>query len=130
MIQQKIYLEKYKWEVVILYNTTFTDIDYIMDTLKEICDNKKDLYNAYLNISSKEYNTGFIYSNLNTKQSLILIGWASSKNELIDTIVHEANHLQSHIATRYNLDEKGEEVSYLIVDIVKRMYPIFKKLII
>ena len=59
----------------------------------------------------------------------MIIGKTTSKKEFINTIVHEANHLQSHIATVYNLDEKGEEVCYLIGTIVETMYNVFRKII-
>ena len=44
------------------------------------------------------------------QRSLIVIGKTTSNREMVNTIVHEANHLKSHIATADNIDEKGEEV--------------------
>lgn len=129
MIKQNIYLKKYKWYITVLYNTNTNDIDDIIDKLKEMNISKKDLYSAYKNIIDGKINTGFIYTNFEEKETLITIGETNSTEEFINTVVHEANHLQSHIATYYNLDEKGEEVSYLIGDIVKRMYNVFKKFI-
>lgn len=129
MIGQIINLKDYDWKIKIFYNTNINDKDIILDELKNICNDKKFINKAKQNIEYNSPNTGFIYTNYNTRQSLINIGHATSKKEFIDTIVHEANHLQSHIATYYNLNEKGEEVSYLIGYIVKQMYLVFRKLI-
>ena len=129
MISQHIQLKDYKWDVVILYNVGIEDLNEVINTLEEICYEPHFINQAYNNIKSGAPNTGFIYTNYSTRQSLIVIGKATSSKEFIDTIVHEANHLQSHIATYYNLDEKGEEVSYLIGYVVKQMYRVFKKLI-
>lgn len=129
MIRQEIYLKEYKWKLIVFYNTNIDNLEYILDTLKEIGISKKDLKLAYNNIVKGKINTGFIYTNFDKKESLIIIGETNSKEEFINTVAHEANHLQSHIATYYNLDEKGEEVSYIIGDIVKQMYKVFKKII-
>lgn len=129
MIIQRFIIPKYNWKVVVLHNTTIADKNFIIKTLKEICDDEEDINKAKSNIDSNKHNQGFIYSNFDTKQSIINIGYASSSYEYIDTIIHEANHLQSHIATVYNLDEKGEEVCYLIAYIVKTIYKDFWKIV-
>lgn len=129
MITQKIYLYKYDWKVVVLYEVDHTDTSIVIGILRHICDDDKAYKLVYDNLNRKKLNQGFIYSNYNTRETLIGIGKASSNQELIDTIVHEANHLQSHIATAFNLNEKGEEVCYLIGGVVKTMFKVFSKLI-
>lgn len=129
MIIQRIFLNKYNWKVVVLYNATENDIIEIKTILSEICNNKETIENSVNYIKRGAYNTGFIYSNYINKASLIVIGKADSKKQLINTIAHEANHLQSHIATVFNLDEKGEEVCYLIGYIMETMFKVFNKII-
>lgn len=129
MIIQRFKIPKYNWKVVVLHNITIDDEKVVIDTLKEICDNSEDIEKAKSNIRANNPNNGFIYSNFDTKQSLIVINYASDTSEYVDTIIHEANHLQSHIATVYNLNEKGEEVCYLIAYIVKTIYKDFMKIL-
>ena len=129
MIIQKIFLKKYNWKVVVLYDATENNTDEIKAILSEICDNRNTIESSVRYIKKGEYNTGFIYSNYIDKASLIVIGRADSKRQLINTITHEANHLQSHIATVFNLDEKGEEVGYLIGYIMETMFNVFSKII-
>ena len=129
MIIQKIFLKKYNWKVVVLYDATENNTDEIKAMLSEICDNINTIESSVRYIKKGEYNTGFIYSNYIDKASLIVIGRADSKRQLINTITHEANHLQSHIATVFNLDEKGEEVCYLIGYIMETMFKVFSKII-
>lgn len=130
MIKQHFYLRKYNWEVVVLYNVDENDTEYIKDILSEICDDYGTIQDGVKYIRRGDYNSGFIYSNFDRKASIIVIGKADSPEEFLNTIGHEANHLQSHIATKYNLDEKGEEVSYLLGTIIQVMYPVFKRLIV
>lgn len=129
MIQQQFYIKKYSWEVVVLYDVGPNDVEHIKELLSEICDDYGTIQDGVKYIRKGDYNSGFIYTNYDRKASVIVIGRTTSKQEFFNTIVHEANHLQSHIATKYNIDEKGEEVSYLIGDIIQKMYKVFKHLI-
>lgn len=129
MIKQLFRIDRYDWKVIVLYEISYRDADYVIDMLKQMDAPDYILRNAYKNVNEGQPNTGFIYSDYDKQRSIIVVSKTTSNRELIDTIVHEANHLQSHIATVFNLDEKGEEVCYLIGDIVKRMYKVFNKII-
>ena len=41
--------------------------------------------------------SGFTYTDFKTKQSIVGIGKSTSNSQLLNTIVHEAKHIQSHI---------------------------------
>ena len=129
MIIQRFYIDKYDWQVVVLYEVGYRDTDYVIGILSQICDDKDIIEMAFKNVSNGKPNTGFTYSDLSERRTLMVIGKTTSNYELISTIVHEYNHLQSHIATAYNIDEKGEEVCYLIGNIVKTMFEVFRKII-
>ena len=129
MIVQKFYIDKYDWQVVVLYEVGYRNKDYVIDMLRQICNKENIINQAKANLNLDEYNTGFTYSDLDEQCSLMVIGKASSNRETVNTIVHEANHLKSHIATKYNIDEKGEEVCYLIGGIVRTMFKVFSKII-
>lgn len=129
MIKQLFRIDKYDWKVIVLYEISYCDTDYVINMLKQMDAPDYILRSAYKNVNEGQPNTGFIYSDYDKQRSIIIVSKTTSNRELIDTIVHEANHLQSHIATVFNLDEKGEEVCYLIGDIVKRMYKVFNKII-
>ena len=129
MIKQSFYIDKYDWQVVVLYETSNNDTDYIISNLKRNGASSNIINIAYNNIIASKLNTGFTYSDLDKHKTIIVISKTTSNSELVNTIVHEANHLQSHIATAFNLDEKGEEVCYLIGGIVKTMFRVFSKII-
>lgn len=122
MINIKFNIDKYDWKVYLYLNADKSDIELILHKLHELhCDYHKAMQ-AYKTISNDYINKGFTYTNYNENTSLIIICKAENKSQYINTIVHELNHLKSHIATMYNLDEKGEEVSYLIGDIAEIIY--------
>lgn len=83
------------------------------------------VYDVYLG----QDNSGFTYTNYEKRLSIVGIGKASSKSQFLNTIVHEAKHIQSNICTYYDVPEDGEQAAYLIGYIVMKMYDIFRNLI-
>lgn len=83
------------------------------------------VYNVYLG----EPNTGFTQTDFSKRQSIVGISNVTNKSQLINTIVHEAKHVQSHICRYYNIDEDSEQAAYLIGYIVQKMYLKFKELL-
>lgn len=82
--------------------------------------------NKSMNVLFK-YNTGMAYTNSNNKTSIILISKSTSNDQFINTIIHEAKHIQTHICNYYNINEDSETAAYLIGYIVQQMYKIFKQ---
>jgi len=126
MIKQRFYITEYDWYVTILYNTDTTDIKYILYLLKKICSEKDILLELKCNLIKGKYNTGYTYSNYNIRSSITLIGISTSAEQTINTIVHEAYRIQSHIADVFNFNKDGEESCYLIGYIVQIMYGFIK----
>lgn len=99
MIRQDIDVEGY-WRIIVVYNAP---------------------------LGSKD--VGFTYSNFTKKTSIVGIAATSSQEQFLNTLVHEAKHVQSHICNYYNVSEEGEQAAYLIGYIVQRMHRVFKNFI-
>lgn len=82
------------------------------------------VYNVYLG----KKNTGFTHTDFNKKRSIVGISVSTSKEQFINTIVHEAKHIQSHICKYYNIKDNSEDAAYLIGYIIEKMYNVFKKI--
>ena len=63
----------YDWNVTILYETTCDDIDFIIETLKEINCPKKYINRALDNLEECKLNSGLTYSNIRLRSSVIII---------------------------------------------------------
>lgn len=125
MIGQYFNIPKYDWEVKVYYDVTKYDIDFCIKKLRKLTTQFKHIKECKETLDTNKKDRAYIYSSYRTKATVIFIGEYSSTGELIDTITHEANHLKSHIATYYNLDEKDEEVCYIIGNIAKEMSSLF-----
>ena len=99
MIRQDIDVEGY-WKIIVVYNAPLGNRD-----------------------------VGFTYTDNDKKTSIVGIAKTSSQEQFINTIVHEAKHVQSHICEYYKVPEDGEQAAYLIGYIVQKMHRVFKNMI-
>ena len=83
------------------------------------------VYDAYLG----KKDSGFTYTDYNKRKSIIGISAASSQEQFLNTIVHEAKHAQSHICKYYDVEEDSEDAAYLIGYIVQQMHRVFRDMI-
>lgn len=109
------------WNVY-LYVVENINLEYIFTKLQELGCKSECIKEAVSTLYSQ--NVGFTYSNLQSKNSIIIIGRQDNIFQLINTIAHESRHLQQHIANYYNLNQDGELVCYLLGHIVQKIYTI------
>ena len=123
MIKQTIYIYKIGWLVHAYFHKTRYDVDEIMERLWDLQCNSEIAQKAFNNLISNSLNMGLCYSNYNTKESVLVVGKASSADEFFNSIVHELSHLQGHICDVIGLDPKGEEIAYYMGDLSRDIYP-------
>ena len=118
MIRQRFHISKYNWSVTAYYAVSSYHFDEIMRSLRRIGCSGEDIDTAVLNLKENKLNSGLTYSNYLLRESVLVVALASSAKQFHQALMHEIRHLQSHIATTFSIDEKGEEVCYLLDDIV------------
>ena len=127
MIRQEFNIESY-WKVIVYYS-----IDY--DLLKVIEDDMNAFGVSEVNISSifNELYAGeakaVTCNNLEAHVSIVLFGMPDSKEDFINSVVHEAEHIKQAMLEVYNVDDRGEAPAYTIGYVVGRMYSTFKYII-
>lgn len=126
MIYQSFNLNRYNWNIHVCYGVGEEDLNEIKHLLHHFYFNDNITDICYNNISKQQLNTGFTCTNRLLHKTLICINKCSSPDKFINTVAHEINHLKSHIATVFNLNEKEEEVCYLVGDITETMFYCFK----
>ena len=127
MTRQYIELGRDGWYLYIYYGVNRNNINEISSALRELECPEQYIRKA-LRIMSLGVNTGLTYSNTSYRTSIVCIGDANSKDQFVNTIVHEAKHVQSHICQYYDINEDSEQAAYLIGYIVQRMYKALKKI--
>lgn len=127
MIAQYIQLGKRGWNVLVYYGVEKEDFIEIGDSLRQLGCSEKDMKKSFKVLRKK--NTGLTFTNTDYKMSIVCISEATDTSQFVNTAIHEAKHVQSHICSYYNIDEDGEEAAYLIGYIVQRMYKMFSKIV-
>lgn len=127
MIAQYIQLGNRDWNMLIYYGVEAEDFIEIEDSLLQVDCPEKDIKKAFKVLSRK--NTGFTFSNTEYKMSVICIGKSTNVSQMVNTAIHEAKHVQSHICSYYRIPEDSETAAYLIGYLVQRMYKMFSKIV-
>lgn len=118
MIRQRLHIDKYNWNVTAYYAVTGYHFNEIIGSLRRIGCKGENIQTAYTNLKENKLNSGLTYSNYYLRESVMVVALASSAKQFHRALMHEIRHMQSHIATAFNIDEKSEEVCYLLDAIV------------
>lgn len=127
MIAQYIQLGKHGWNVLVYYGVGTSDFVEVEDSLIQLGCSRKDIRKS-LNVLRRK-NTGFTFSNSEYRMSVVCVGPASDISQFVNTAIHEAKHVQSHICSYYDIPEDSEDAAYLIGYLVQRMYKMFAKIV-
>ena len=120
MIKSTIDVAGY-WSIVLFVDVDYDNFDIIESALTDILAPISVIDEIYDKISY-ELNSGVTFTNSNFKTSVVCINKASSKEELMNTISHEADHVQDDICDYYNVPLDSEQAAYLIGYLVGKMY--------
>lgn len=66
------------------------------------------------------------YSNLEKRISVMIINKHSSDPDLLNTAVHEAEHVKQAMLEAYEVSDKGEKPAYTIGYLISRMWEALK----
>jgi hypothetical protein len=59
-------------------------------------------------------NKGITYSNIDTRKTIVVIGWTTSKSEYTNSLTHEMLHVVQHISEQFLINMYTEEPCYLL----------------
>lgn len=113
MIREWLYIEPYKWDVQVFLDAKAKDAREILDALEDIGINAAQFMRAQRHLQKAVRNSGMTYSSGVNRESVVVIGQSSSKQEALNTFSHELRHLVDDIASANGIASSGEEVAYL-----------------
>ena len=121
MISQQFYIGNKDWKIRAYYGVEFiTDRDIVYNALTQSGCEESNARKALRVLMDKD--TGYTFSNLDKKESVVCASCASGFDEMFSTITHEIKHVVEHISDYYDIDPKSEESAYLQGEISKQMY--------
>lgn len=130
MIKQKLVVGNNKWIVTILYTPLRGNKGEVIEMLSRLNCPIKDIKKIDKILTFNIKNTGFSYSNIPRKESIVAICTATSPAQYFNTAIHEIDHLQNDILSYYNVHGNSEDAAQLIGYIAMKMfYTLFKVII-
>ena len=120
MIKSTIDVAGY-WSIVLFVDVDYDNFDIIESSLTNILAPISVIDEIYNKISY-EFNSGVTFTNPSVRTSVVCINKTTSKEELINTISHEADHIQDAICKYYDVSLDSEQAAYLIGYLIGKMY--------
>lgn len=113
MMQDSVYLDKQGWNVDFLYDVTCDDALSVAKRLADMGAGDKFIKLAEEKTGCSR-NVGMTYSNMLTRETLVVVGKNEDSSEVMNTTAHETMHAVMHIAEALGLDPYGEEPCYIM----------------
>lgn len=127
MIQQIFSVEDY-WEVVVFYDVDYDLFYIITDLLSEIGAGDSLVEDIYGNMVSGKAKA-VTYSNSYKHTSIVLFNKHNTKEDYLNSIVHEAEHIKQAMLRAYEVEDRGEAPAYTIGYLVSQMWHVFKEMV-
>lgn len=119
MIRQIINVKRY-WRVIVYYNI---DYDFFDIVKKEMLEYSTPVEKIDETLQLIKHNKVKAFTSSNIKRKTSIVGFAKHKDkyDLINSIVHEAEHIKQDMLKAYNVKDKGEPPAYTIGYLVVKM---------
>ena len=127
MIKQVFQVEHY-WEVIVFYSLNYDLFDVVE---KDLLDNgaSQDVLEEIYYMMYYRKAKAATYNNFHLHTSIVLFNQHNSKEDYLNSIVHEAEHVKQAMLKAYHVEDDGEPPAYTIGYLISQMYLVFQHLI-
>ena len=129
MIEKRIHIEKYDWDVILLLECDCSNNKSIIEYMEYLDSPDYIIYEALDNLETCNKNIGLTYSNKKKQTSIIIVSKASQNKEALNTVTHEFYHLVTHISEYYDITD-DEEKATLMGNLCMVIYDIITDILI
>lgn len=105
------------WKVHFFFSNDGYSVVHILNLLELLGADSEIIERVEKNLKSDNLDTGFTFSNPIMKESVVVVGKASTGAEFLNSYTHELRHLTDDIAKQQGYSDSGELVAYLAGDI-------------
>ena len=110
MTTQHLSIEGY-WTVTVVYDVWPSDLQEVARLMRRVGASQKMIDEATDNLSG--WNAGYTLTSFGWQESIVFIGRAISLREFLNTVIHEVDHVQDHVAEYYDVRLGSEQAAYL-----------------
>jgi len=116
------------WEVDFLFAGERYDTDEGLDYLYYADAPDYVLRKAYHVMEDNKTDTGFAYSNPDSRMAVVVVGPTSSGGEFVNTLTHEIYHVAVAIAESIGVELDSETPAYISGDTLKSLFSVICEL--
>lgn len=127
MIRQQFDIEQY-WQVVCYYDVDFHHFAVIAEDLVAAGAPSALIWEIYDMLFYQQAKAA-TFSNPEEHISIVLFNKHGRKEDYINSIVHEAEHVKQAMLKAYDVEDEGEPPAYTIGYLISQMYRVFGQLI-
>lgn len=117
MTRYSFNIQKY-WRVIVYNDMDYGFFSYVYNDLRNIGVSDEDIKGIYDNMRLGD---GMAFTCSSGHVSIVGFNRHENKYELINSIVHEAEHVKQAILEAYNIDDFGEPPAYTVGYLVMMM---------
>ena len=121
MIYYDVLLNRFDWCVRCFITTDYDELHIVLEELRKLDCSERVLKKAHT-ILFEQINSGFAYSNLEERESIMVINLSTTMDEFINTYNHEKNHIEMHICQADDIDPYSEEAAVLSGELAEGLY--------
>lgn len=130
MISESLYIEQYGWRAYCFFDVRGVDeANHILSLLQTIGISRKLYEDVKRHLEKANLDTGFTITKSHQRESVMVVGKASSLKEAFNTFSHELRHLVDDIAKEDAVPLNGEQVAYLTGDIAMALFASLEQVI-
>jgi hypothetical protein len=126
MIKQVFNVESY-WKVIVYYDVDYNFFDIIATEFRQYNASISSINDIY-SIMSQGKAKAVTYSNIDKHVSIVLFNRHRSKEDYINSLVHEAEHIKQAMLDAYRVKDEGEPPAYTVGYLVMKMWEMFKSM--
>lgn len=119
MTEQEIYIDMYDWNVHVMCDVHSKDAMKVRRHLRDLGCSGIPIEDACNLVHKGEPNKGITYSNVDTRKTVVVICWTTSKAEYMNSLSHEMLHVVQHISEQFLINMYGEEACYMLGGLVQ-----------
>lgn len=127
MIVTTIKMPQYRWTIHTYISVHGYLVSEILQKLEQLGCKGRNLEDAHDNLMCGKLDGGLTYSDMAERETIMVIGMASSVAQYLNTITHEAFHVVQHICERMAIDMYEEEPCYIMGHLIQTIYQIITK---
>lgn len=129
MIRHSFYIEQHKWRVTTFFEVKDEDAGEVLWHLQRTHASLEHMKATAINLMSGRPNNGVTHTSLQDRETIMVVGKATSGAEFFNSLLHEIKHLEEQTSDALEIDSRSEQAAYFRGGVAREIYPYIRTLL-